>query len=114
MGTSTVPDSRTVHRMNALRTISRVAPHAHRSFQSSAPRQGLVSTIGYLGIAANIVGPGIPGVGEKYAEVLAKDEHKVLVWLGGMVVFGTMASMGGGKKEEAPADEEFDMDAFMK
>merc|ERR1711924_128375 len=102
--------------MNALRSIVRVAP-ATRSFQTSAPRQGLVSTVGWLGILGTVAGPGIPGVDKKYAEVLAKDEHKTLAWLGGMIVFGSMVKMGsGGGSEEAGAggDDSADFEAFFK
>merc|ERR1712216_312191 len=89
---------------------------ASRSFQTSAPRQGVASTIGVLGIAGTLIGPGVPGIDQKYAEILAKDEHKVLVWLGSMAVFGTMASMGGGgEKSEAPAEESSpELEAFLK
>merc|ERR1711977_453825 len=102
-------------KMNGLRNLARVAPHATRSFQTSAPRHGLVSTVGWLGILGTVAGPGIPGVSEKYAEVLAKDEHKTLAWLGGMVVFGSMVKMGSGGGDEAPAsDDSADFEAFLK
>merc|ERR1712072_684201 len=90
---------------------------AARTFQTSAPRHGLVSTVGWLGILGTVAGPGIPGVSEKYATVLAKDEHKTLAWLGGMIVFGSMVKMGsGGGSDAAPegsgSDAEFE--AFLK
>merc|ERR1712025_319973 len=99
-------------RMNSALRLARVAPTAARSFKTSAPNQGLLSTVGAAGIAGIMVGPAVPG-GPAFVETyLAKDEHKTLAWIGGMVVFGTMASMGGGGTEAAPADD-FDYDAFF-
>merc|ERR1711998_232523 len=97
--------------MNALK-VAKLAPTAVRSFQTSAPRQGVVSTLGYLGIAGVMAGPAIPGGESLINTYMAKDEYKTLAWIGGMTVFGTMASMTGAKKEEAAGDD-FDFDAFM-
>lgn len=91
----------------------RVAPRAMRPFHSSAPREGIVSTIGTVGILG-IMGAGIKP--EPIVAALPKAEYQVLAWIGGMAVFGTMASMGGGKKEEAaPAavEEEVDWEAIF-
>merc|ERR1711998_178299 len=97
-------------RMNALR-LARVAPTAARSFQTSAPRQGLGSTLGGIGVLGILASPSIPGVGPQLEAM--KDEHKVLAWIAGMTVCGTLASLGGGSSE-APAAEEVDFDALLK
>merc|ERR1711998_189835 len=87
--------------MSASR-LARVAPTAlrvSRSFQTTAPAKGAVSTIGTLGCV------GIMGTAAKYdlvQQAIPKNEHQVLAWIGGMFVFGNMARMGG-SKEEAPA-----------
>merc|ERR1711918_252728 len=98
--------------MNAIRLV-RAAPYATRSFKTSAPAQGFVSTVGSLGIAGILIGPGIPPVGALVEKHLAKDEYKTLTWLGGMFLFGFMASCGG-KKAPAAGGDDFDFDAFMK
>merc|ERR1719174_3079896 len=93
--------------------LRRLAPVATRSFKSSPPSQGLISTVGMAGIAGVMVGPALPGGPAFVAKYLAKDEHKTLAWMGGMAVFGTMCSMGGGGAEAAPATDDFDYDAFF-
>merc|ERR1719331_3182363 len=93
--------------MNSALRLARVAPTAARSFKTSAPANGVLSTLGVM------VGPALPGGPAFVAQYLAKDEHKTLAWMGGMAVFGTMCSMGGGGAEAAPATDDFDYDAFF-
>merc|ERR1719453_2728225 len=97
--------------MNALRVAQRVAPRAVRPFKTSAPAQGVVSSVGTLGILGIMLSGVKP---EPIVAALPKAEYQVLAWIGGMTVFGTMASMGGGKKEAAPAaEEEVDWEAVF-
>merc|ERR1711934_1229899 len=98
--------------MNSALRLARVAPTAARSFKTSAPANGVLSTVGGIGILGVMVGPALPGGPAFVAQYLAKDEHKTLAWMGGMAVFGTMCSMGGGGAEAAPAYD-FDYDAFF-
>merc|ERR1712028_237060 len=83
--------------------LARIAPTAlrvqARSFRTTAPAQGAISTIGTLGCL------GILGSGVKYEIVqnaIPKNEHQVLAWIAGMFIFGNMARMGG-SSEAAPA-----------
>jgi len=102
--------------MSRLLHLRRVAPTTIRSFQSSAPAQGIVSTIGFAGLVGVMASPAIPG-GEAFINKnLAKDEHKVLAWLGGMSLFGFMASRtgGGGDATAAPTgDGDMDIDKLL-
>jgi len=83
--------------------MQRVAPSTIRSFKTSTPAHGLVSTVGTLGMVGMMAAPAIPGGTDFIEKYLAKDEHKVLAWLGGMLTFGLMASSGGGPKKAASA-----------
>merc|ERR1712224_130010 len=94
--------------------VARTLPCAaasRRAFQTSVPRQGLVSTVGWAGLTATFVAPA--AMPDKY-EQLKPDEYKTLAFLGGMVVFGGMVKMGGSKEEAAAPAEDFDFEAFMK
>jgi len=69
------------------------------SFHTTTKREGIVSSIGTAGMLGIMVSPVVPK-GEAFLNTyLAKDEYKVLAWMGGMAVFGAMASVGGGKAE---------------
>merc|ERR1712072_843051 len=83
-----------------------VAPLASAGFRTSAPAQGIVSTIGTLGCLGMVAGPAVPQVSPQYAAL--KDEYKTLLFMGGMTVFGTMASMGGSKEKPAAGGGEMD------
>merc|ERR1719197_1517697 len=93
-------------------TAARKSPAFAAAFHSTPKREGFVSTIGGLGVLGILAHPAIPGGQALQDKLLPKDEYKVLAWIGGMAFFGTLASMGGGKKEEAPAGEEGGDDEF--
>jgi len=98
-----------------LRTASKSTPPL-RTFRTTAPNQGLVSTVGFAGIMGVMTAPAIPGGSAFIEKYLGKDEYKVLAWMGGMTLFGTMASMGSGKKEavEAAAGGEDDFSKMLE
>jgi len=86
-----------------------------RNFHGTKPGQGVLSSVGALGVVGVMVAPAIPGGTAIIEQHLAKDEHKVLAWIAGITVFGTMASMGGSKdpKEATEESSEDDMEEFF-